>query len=60
MLVNRLRRLSKIKFATWVANGQLACGDAPPSGSNCSMDEQKRTAAKQKRRHGWSQAALQS
>lgn len=27
MPVNRLRRLSENKFATWVANGQLLCGD---------------------------------
>jgi hypothetical protein len=26
--VNRLRRPGEIKFATWVANGQLPCGDA--------------------------------
>lgn len=27
MSVNRLRRYDKIKFATWVANGQSACSE---------------------------------
>lgn len=40
MLVNWLRRLGKIKFATWVANGQLLCGDAPGRGINCPNDGQ--------------------
>jgi hypothetical protein len=56
--VNRLRRPDKIKFATWVANGQSGMQRALKVALNCSRDGQ-RTGQKQKRRSGWNQAALQ-
>ncbi|TPM96144.1 hypothetical protein FJ977_16005 [Mesorhizobium sp. B2-1-3A] len=59
MLVNRLRRLGKIKFATWVANGQLLF--AMPRGAASTVQTTgKMRKGEQKRRRGRSQAALQS
>ncbi|MER9299138.1 hypothetical protein NKI38_21965 [Mesorhizobium sp. M0621] len=58
MSVNRLRRPDKIKFATWVANGQLMCGNAPGHSTNWSRDGQS-AQRQQKRRLDWSEAALQ-
>jgi hypothetical protein len=45
MLVNRLRRPDKIKFATWVANGQSVCGDAREAAPIVQRTNKKREAA---------------
>ncbi|WP_206519314.1 hypothetical protein, partial [Mesorhizobium sp. M7A.F.Ca.US.005.03.2.1] len=59
MSVNRLRRYDKIKFATWVANGQSACSGARKWHELFKGQAAYSLCAEQKRRSGWSQAALQ-
>ena len=52
MLVNRLSRLDKIKFATWVANGQSLCGDAQKGYNRQVVLRPGKAIRKQKRRLG--------
>jgi hypothetical protein len=52
LAVNCLRCISETKFATWVANGQLLCGNATASGITLSTRQAKCAKAKQKRRRG--------
>ncbi|TIN18357.1 MAG: hypothetical protein E5Y31_26620 [Mesorhizobium sp.] len=59
MSVNRLRRYDKIKFATWVANGQSACSEPWKWHQLFRGRATYGPRAEQKRRLGWSQAALQ-
>ncbi|WP_206517414.1 hypothetical protein [Mesorhizobium sp. M7A.F.Ca.CA.004.12.1.1] len=59
MSVNRLRRYDEIKFATWVANGQSACSEPWKWHELFKGRATYCLRAKQKRRLGWSQAALQ-
>ncbi|AZO43816.1 hypothetical protein EJ076_23345 [Mesorhizobium sp. M7D.F.Ca.US.005.01.1.1] len=59
MSVNRLRRCDKIIFATWVANGQSACSEPWKWHQLFKGQATYGLRAEQKRRSGWSQAALQ-
>jgi|UPI0006FD29B1 hypothetical protein len=59
ILVNRLCRYDKIKFATWVANGQTACREPWKWHQLFKREAAYGLRAEQKRRLGWSQAALQ-
>lgn len=54
MSVNRLRRYDKIKFATWVANGQSACSGARKWHELFKGQAAYSLCAEQKRRSGWS------
>jgi hypothetical protein len=58
MPVNWSGGLGNIKFATWVANGQLL-GSMPKARAPDGQWAGKAGGGKEKRRLGWSRAALQ-